>query len=44
MTVARVIEAILVAGFVFAILCRSIDGALGAAALLLVFQLMKVLR
>ena len=44
MTVARAIEAALAVGFVFAMLCRSVDGALGALALFLVFQSMKALR
>jgi hypothetical protein len=43
-TVGRAIEAALAVGFVLAMLCRSVDDALGALALFLVFQLMKVLQ
>ena len=44
MTVARAIDTALVAGISFAMLCRSVDGALGALALWSVFQLMKAIR
>jgi hypothetical protein len=44
LTPLRKIEAALAVGVVVAVFCRSVDGALGALALLLVFQLMKVIR